>query len=662
MKNNYKIIIPLIIVATFIVAGISVFNKSSDVSNLTANFIEKVSKVAEAKEQTPIFLSGSVEPFKVAPGDEVIVTVEIKDNYGIKEVKADMGGIASIMLELIEGNVKESIWQGKWIAHDTEPRNYQTIVYATNILGKQSSMSIGWEDPTITDSFTDETKIASKVNLTVDTTAGRVKLGFELGWLDGWDKRVKLTIDNTDITSALSNFPVLIYLSTSSGRNNDDVSFVFDELQSNANRKKIAVTASDGTTERYVEIEKWDDANEKAWLWVKVPSIASGADTDLYLYYDIDHADNTDFVGDPNSTPAENVWDSNFKLVTHMRDDPNTSNVRDSTSNNNDGAKKGAGEPAVTTAGKIDGAQDFDGNNDYIRILNDASLDFGTDSFTISGLVKTPTSVNSIFIANRESSAGFEIRIENTLNSGSFFMFDGATAYSLVSSVAFNDNISHLFTLVVDGRTSVKIYKDGVEDESATPTGVLGDVGSITNANPTYIGAQELRARWYLNGIIDEVRISKTARTPAWIKASYESGRDDLLDFGSEEGARFRTAGTLTSTNLLFGETVSSIDSFGYNASSIPAGTGLKVQFSQDNSNWYDSSGNLSQLDTMSQGSNSIDLSGLGWSGPNFYYKMEFTSDGTDTPILDEVSVDFSSWQPRPAGIQTGSGGGLFLF
>jgi len=69
------------------------------------------------------------------------------------------------------------------------------------------------------------------------------------GWLSGWDKRVKLTIDQNDIDAALSDFPILVYLSTSSGRNSDDVSFVFDELASDDNRKKIAVTKSDETTE-----------------------------------------------------------------------------------------------------------------------------------------------------------------------------------------------------------------------------------------------------------------------------------------------------------------------------------------------------------------------------------------------------------------------------
>ncbi|MGA2669954.1 MAG: DUF2341 domain-containing protein [Dehalococcoidia bacterium] len=139
-----------------------------------------------------------------------------------------------------------------------------------------------------------------------------------MSWLSDWGKRVKLTTDHTDITLALSDFPILLHVSASCGRNNDDVSCVFDELQSDANRFKIAVTTSDGTTQCYVEIEKWDDANEQAWLWVKAPSLSSTVDDDFYLYYGSSHADNTTYVGDIGSTAAQTVWDSNFKLVNHM--------------------------------------------------------------------------------------------------------------------------------------------------------------------------------------------------------------------------------------------------------------------------------------------------------------------------------------------------------
>jgi hypothetical protein len=204
-----------------------------------------------------------------------------------------------------------------------------------------------------------------------------------MAWLSGWAKRVKLTVDAGDITADLTNFPILLYLSTSSGYNAEDISFIFDELTSDANRLKIAVTISDGTTQCYVEIDKWDDANEKAWLWVKVPSVTDIGNTDLYLYYDHAHADNTDYVGDTESTPAMAVWDANFKMVQHMRD-KTTSLIADSTTNNADGTKIAANKPVVTTSGKIDGAQDFDLTG-YVNCGN--NLNVGTGPFTIEAWI-----------------------------------------------------------------------------------------------------------------------------------------------------------------------------------------------------------------------------------------------------------------------------------
>lgn len=139
-------------------------------------------------------------------------------------------------------------------------------------------------------------------------------------WLTGWDNRVKITVNASYIDSDLTHFPLLLHLSSSCGENSADVTCVFDELQSDANRKKIAITRSDGTTQLYAEIERWDDANEEAWIWVSNSTweVDDTNNTDLYLYYDKDHAGNTGYVGDTGSTPAQNVWDSNFGGVWHL--------------------------------------------------------------------------------------------------------------------------------------------------------------------------------------------------------------------------------------------------------------------------------------------------------------------------------------------------------
>ncbi len=107
--------------------------------------------------------------------------------------------------------------------------------------------------------------------------------------------------------------------------------------------------------------------------------------------------------------------------------------------------------------------------------------------------------------------------------------------------------------------------------------------------------------------------------------------------------AAYQSSGNFTSTNLLSGQLVYSIDSFVYNLSALPSGTTATIQFSQNGSSWYNSSGTLGGTNTLATGANNtISLSSLAWSGANFYYKVAFTSDGTGTPVLDDITVNFT--------------------
>jgi len=171
-----------------------------------------------------------------------------------------------------------------------------------------------------------------------------------------WAYHLVLTIDNTKIGSALTDFPVPIKLSGSCGLSSFDATHIFDEL--GANSKKIAVT-DDAYNECYVEIEKWDEVAEEAYLHVKVGTIASGADTTLYLFYDSTNADNDDFVGILQSVPAKAVWDDDFAAVWHLVGDPSTAaNIKDSTGVNDAIASNLENDDEVD--GLFGGALDFD--------------------------------------------------------------------------------------------------------------------------------------------------------------------------------------------------------------------------------------------------------------------------------------------------------------
>ena len=346
-------------------------------------------------------------------------------------------------------------------------------------------------------------------------------------WLPGWSKRVKLTIDQNDIDAALTDFPILVYISASSGRNNDDVSCVFDELTEDANRKKIAVTKADGITQCYVEIEKWDDANEKAWLHVSRDGweIASDVDTDLYLYYDKDHADNTDYVGDTNSTPAENVWDEHFKAVYHMRDGVDNAHIYDSTNNNYDGVKKGANEPNEV-AGQVGRAQQFDKVDDDIDIpITDKSFTALTFFMLFKPMVGAVGQTSRpVYWGYSADPYGIRITLVEAGIGGYLYVRNtgGTVAYSAYSCSV---DTWVMIGITWDGAQWYEV-KDGVRT-------LIGDfAGTVAPTANLQLGYETVQT---FGGALDEIRISDTDRSSAWTKATKESLWDDLLAFGSEE-------------------------------------------------------------------------------------------------------------------------------
>jgi len=348
------------------------------------------------------------------------------------------------------------------------------------------------------------------------------------GWLSaGWKYRVKLTLDSGDIDAALTNFPVLIYLSSSSGLSTSDLTFIFDEL--GANSLKLAVTTDDGLTECYVEVVSWDSVGETAELWVKVPSISSSSDTILYLYYDSTHADNSSYVGVTGSTPAETVWDSNFKLVYHMNDNPDTSSVMDSTGNDNDGTKKGVNEP-IEASGKIGKAQDND--NDYIQILNSVELN-PTDYLTLSFWYKPKTVLfaNYRYLFIKIGQYWIEHYKTGQIKFGLDTTDDGGSSKQVISDILPTDDIYYYFTWTYDG-ANIKLYLNGVYIRQTAETHQI-DVDQTKNI---ILFAFDTAPNYSADSELDEIQFSGgVARSSAWIKASYETQRDSLITYGTVE-------------------------------------------------------------------------------------------------------------------------------
>jgi len=297
-----------------------------------------------------------------------------------------------------------------------------------------------------------------------------------------------------------------------------------------ASRKNIAVTTdiSEVETELYVEIERWDDENEQAYLWTKIPTIVSGTDTTINFYYDSTQDANTDYVGDTGDTPAQKVWDENFIGVWHMAQDPDgdaANCILDSTASGTDGTPAGTMTTADLVDGKVGKAIDFDGAND--RIITSFTRPRATLTLECLFNVEDSGSSYEALLGADANQRSWQWRIDATTSLVSFIPFVSTTPITITSDSTVR--VGYHYTAATWNNGVSDIYLDGSTDRTTYEGSGLIDAG-----NGVAIGCRgPENASEPLDGIVDESRISNIERSGAWIKATYYSYWNNLITFAS---------------------------------------------------------------------------------------------------------------------------------
>ncbi|MEK7995717.1 MAG: DUF2341 domain-containing protein, partial [Planctomycetota bacterium] len=342
-------------------------------------------------------------------------------------------------------------------------------------------------------------------------------------WYNGaWGYRKKLRIDQTKVGSGgVSNFPVLI------NRTDTDL-----QSKAQADGDDILFTSSDGTTKLSHEIEKYVSATGELVAWVKVPSVSAAAATDIYMYYGNASA--------TNQQDAANVWDTNYKGVWHLKEDPSGTapQMKDSTANANHGTSQGAMTSGDQVAGKIGGSLDLDGVNDTVGLGTDTDFHFnGTLPFTVTAWVKPATGAAGKYIVSRYNSGvlgNWYFVFSSTLKLRAYREISPYTALTGSTSLPY-DQWSHA-VMRYDG-TNLAVFLNGVSDATPLASGNITDNQSNVN---TFIGSSETSnspSDFYVGGI-DNVRISNIARSDGWVTTEYNnlnSPSTFLSSVGAEE-------------------------------------------------------------------------------------------------------------------------------
>lgn len=372
---------------------------------------------------------------------------------------------------------------------------------------------------TITTSTTTATTIATSldaetsVGVTTDDTVASSE-GPPVcppGWWDcAWTRRVAITIDVAN-PRPLGDVPVLVRL--------DATRIDFDAAQDDGDDLRFA----QGGVVLPHELEQWV-AGERAIAWVQLSTPAVG---DLALYHGNPDA--------PASDDAAAIWPEPFAAVWHM-----SGGTFDSTANTNDGV---ATDGVLESPGMLGNAAELGAVDQRIDVpsatsLDDVMLGGGTisawvflRSFGGTGRGRIADNTNGgapgwMFYPAADGNTS--LRYRQGYPNGQVIWTGPGDTFELMQWY----HVAATFDAMADEQP--RLFVDGVEQEVSLSQGVKLGAAQSDAGHPIVIGNSDVPDRWF-DGLIDELRIERTVRTPEWIALQVQSMRDELLIYGAIE-------------------------------------------------------------------------------------------------------------------------------
>ena len=212
-------------------------------------------------------------------------------------------------------------------------------------------------------------------------------------------------------------------------------------------------------------------------------------------------------AGDPN-------------LVAHWAFDEGAGVIAYDSAGGNDG--NFVGDPCWTS-GRINGALEFDGVDDYISCGTGPAIT-GIGPFAVSAWVKSDIVKEHAVVVQRSAASANGSYGVSILDDGrvQFYVYDGAIGFKLRSNLTVDDGLWHHVAAVRINSTDGEIYVDG--SLSATGSGPARSLNSVA----VWIGGPGFTGPFRFDGAIDDVRIYNSALSAEEVERLYWEGFGDL--------------------------------------------------------------------------------------------------------------------------------------
>lgn len=330
-------------------------------------------------------------------------------------------------------------------------------------------------------------------------------------WNTQWPYRKLITIDHTKVSSDLVNYPMLLAealdpdLAAATQPNGQDIVFI---------------RYADNTTVLNHEIESYNHLSGQLTAWVRLPTISSTSDTKLWMYY-----------GNLLCGPQENIpgtWDNSYVMVQHLNETGTT--MVDSTSYHANGVSTGTN---YTASGKIDGSQLYNGN----------------DRIVVNNLISSSTALTFESWVYRDATAFIYIACKGTYsNQNDWLLYlrnnqpaDQGIDFSIRNHTAFLrkgdtpvNTWFHLSVTFDNGNVVLYLNGDEIGNASGWPaiSSYFPSLGLGNDVNGTEGGLYPMT-----QVMLDEIRVSTTARSDDWISTSFtnQNNPGSFSSIGTEQ-------------------------------------------------------------------------------------------------------------------------------